>query len=268
MCNFAVNLPYKLQPNRPNRTLRWVVISPSRSLRQRIRARLPMQPGSRAPWFTMRVHIRKRSVQFKLLAPERSAYASQPYNRSPFFNTIATGACAATYPWLGSEHSADPHAFAPLFHPPRSPPQSPGVAVERLTRTPPQSPDTPSSVSKPKLKTEAPAKNGPPTAPVRPMPSTPTKGPTVAGKEIGRSVLNMNATLQLSLVRARAARTPIFVDASPLPTPARIVKTLSTGSRKRTSHPRYFAAHRTGFIFRRKVPVGQMMVWQLSPRPC
>ncbi|KAH9040844.1 hypothetical protein EDB84DRAFT_1576937 [Lactarius hengduanensis] len=214
--------------------------------------------------------------------PERSAYASQPYNRSPFFNTIATGACAATYPWLGSEHSADPHAFAPLFHPPRSPPQSPGVAVERLTRTPSQSPDTPSSVSqvssesgyvsasestrvKPKLKIEAQAKNGPPTAPVRPVPSTPTEGPTVAGKEIGRPVLNMNATLQLSLVRARAARTPIFVDAPPLPTPARIVKTLSPGS----AHPIlwYFAAHRTGFIFRRKVPVGQMVVWQPSPLP-
>ncbi|KAH9014920.1 hypothetical protein EDB85DRAFT_2157100 [Lactarius pseudohatsudake] len=231
-----------------------------------------MQPGSRAPWFTIRVHIRRARTLRLCVA------TLQPI---PIFNTIATGACAATYPWLGSEHSADPHAFAPLFHPPRSPPQSPGVAVERLTRTPPQSPDTPSSVSKvssesgyvsasestrvkPTLKIEAPSKNGPPTAPVRPVPSTPTKGPTVAGKEIGRLVLNMNATLQLSLVRARAARRPVFVDAPPLPTPARIVKTLSTGA-----HPIlwYFAAHRTGFIFRRKVPVGQMMVWQRSPLP-
>lgn len=27
----------------------------------------------------------------------------------------------------------------------------------------------------------------------------------------------------------------------------------------------YFATHRTGFIFKRKVPVGQMMTWQRSP---
>ncbi|KAH8994684.1 hypothetical protein EDB86DRAFT_3078047 [Lactarius hatsudake] len=60
--------------------------------------------------------------------PERPAYASQPlfnfaniienqqaiYHRPPFFNTIATGACAATHPWLGSEHSADPRSLAPL----------------------------------------------------------------------------------------------------------------------------------------------------------
>jgi hypothetical protein len=27
----------------------------------------------------------------------------------------------------------------------------------------------------------------------------------------------------------------------------------------------YFATHRTGFIFKRKVPVGQMMTWQRGP---
>ncbi|KAI9442649.1 MyTH4 domain-containing protein [Lactarius indigo] len=71
-----------------------------------------------------------------------------------------------------------------------------------------------------------------------------------------------------------APRTQIFVDVLPLPAPARTVKTLSTGA-----HPilpqdlasdiqqfvesecaqQYFATHRTGFIFKRKVPVGQMM---------
>lgn len=171
-------------------------------------------------------------------------------------------------PIPGSEASTPPtptHSHR-SFIPPRSPPQSLGVAVERLTRTPPQSPETPSSVSKvssesgyvsapestlvkPKLKIEARVKNGAPKAPVRPVPPTPTKGPTVAGKEIGRPVLNMgasrsimegrteqsepsvsaDATLQLSPVKARAARTPIFVDAPPLSVAARTVKTLSTG---------------------------------------
>ncbi|KAH9027338.1 hypothetical protein EDB85DRAFT_2276715 [Lactarius pseudohatsudake] len=220
------------------------------------------------------------------IAPTKKSPNAPPMRRNlttdPNFS-IPSRLAPALPPIPGSEASTPPtptHSHR-SFIPSRSPPQSLGVAVERLTRTPPQSPDTPSSVSKvssksgyvsasestrvkPKLKIEAPAKNGPPTAPVRPVPSTPTKGPTVAGKEIGRPVLNMNATLQLSLVRARAARTPIFVDAPPLPTPARIVKTLSTGA-----HPIlwYFAAHRTGFIFRRKVPVGQMMVWQPSPLP-
>ena len=53
----------------PNRTPHWAVVSQSRSLRRPIRAHLPVQPGkSRAPRFTIRVHIRKRAVgRFKLL---------------------------------------------------------------------------------------------------------------------------------------------------------------------------------------------------------
>jgi hypothetical protein len=56
--------------NRPNRTLHWAVVSQNRSLRQVIQPHLLVQPGkSRAPRFTIRVHIRKRAVgQFKLLA--------------------------------------------------------------------------------------------------------------------------------------------------------------------------------------------------------
>lgn len=38
-----------------------------------------------------------------------------------------------------------------------------------------------------------------------------------------------DATLKLSPVKARAARTPILVDAPSLPSSARTVKTLSTG---------------------------------------
>jgi hypothetical protein len=47
---------------------------------------------------------------------------------------------------------------------------------------------------KPRKRVEAPKKkNGIPAVPVRPVPSTPTKGPTFAGKEIGRPVINMGA---------------------------------------------------------------------------
>ena len=107
--------------------------------------------------------------------------------------------------------------------------------------------------------------------------------------------MSVDATQKLSPVRARAARTPIFVDAPPLPCSPRTVKTLSTGYAPRprdspfsselllrSAHPilpqdlasdiqqfvesefaqQYFATHRTGFIFKRKVPVGQMMTWQ------
>ncbi|KAI9442664.1 MyTH4 domain-containing protein [Lactarius indigo] len=215
--------------------------------------------------------------------PECSANASQSHLPTPIFQHQSRLAPALP-PIPGSEASTPPtptHSHR-SFIPPRSPPQSLGVAVERLTRTPPQSPDTPSSVSKvssesgyvsapestrvkPKLKIEAPVQNGASRAPMRPMPSTPTKGPTVAGKEIGRPVLNMNATLQLSPVKARAARTPIFVDAPPT-------------TRACSAHPilpqdlasdiqqfvesefaqQYFATHRTGFIFKRKVPRGPL----------
>ena len=187
------------------------------------------------------------------------------FTADPHYST-PTRLAPALPPIPGSEASAPPTPTPShrSFIPSRSPPQSLGVAVERLTRTPPQSPETPSSASKvssesgyvsapesvkPKLKFEVPVKNGAPTAPVRPVPPTPTKGPTVAGKEIGRPVLNMgasraimggrsersessvsvDATLQLSPVRARAARTPILIDAPPLSMSARTIKTLSTG---------------------------------------
>ena len=106
--------------------------------------------------------------------------------------------------------------------------------------------------------------------------------------------MSVDLTLKLSPVKARAARTPILVDLPALPGSARTVKTLSTGYVfcrllgfpfslltfvSRSAHPilpqdlasdiqqfvesefaqQYFATHRTGFIFKRKVPVGQMM---------
>ncbi|KAH9163943.1 MyTH4 domain-containing protein [Lactarius sanguifluus] len=310
----SFSLPYKLQPNRPNRTPRLVVVSKSFS------STTDQTPAPHAAGQQPRPVVRhprsyKKDVHGPVQAPGRlQSSASGPIapmkkslNAPPMRRNLTTDPHFSTPsrlapvlpPIPGSEGSTSPtptHSYR-SFIPPRSPPRSLGVAIERLTRTPPQSPDTPSNVSKvpsesgyvsapestrvkPKLKIEAPVKNGHPTAPVRAVPSTPTKGPTVAGREIGRPVLNMNATLQHSPVRARAARTPIFVDAPPLPAPARTVKTLCTGA-----HPilpqdlasdiqqfvesefaqRYFATHRTGFIFKRKVPVGQMMIWQRSP---
>ncbi|KAN0135437.1 hypothetical protein V8E53_006716 [Lactarius tabidus] len=231
---------------------------------------------------------------------KKSPNAPPPMRRNlttdPHFSTPARLAPALP-PIPGSEASSPPTPTPSQrsFIPSRTPPQSLGVAVERLTRTPPQSPDTTSSVSKvssesgyvsapesvkPKIRIEATVKNGTPPAPVRPIPATPTKSPTVAGKKISGPVLNIDATLQLSPVKARAMRTPILIDAPPLSVTARTVKTLSTGA-----HPilpqdlasdiqqfvesefaqQYFATHRTGFIFKRKVPVDQMMVWQRGP---
>ncbi|KAI0256424.1 hypothetical protein BJV78DRAFT_1273252 [Lactifluus subvellereus] len=213
--------------------------------------------------------------------------------------TTPTRLAPALPPIPGSEASAPPTPTPSYrsFVPPRSPPQSLGAAVERLARTPPHSPGTVSGVSKkssesgygsapesapvkPKVKIEAPEKGLAPRVAARPSLSTPTKRPTVAGKEIGRPVLNMHATLQLSPVKARSARAPILIEVPPLSTSARTIKTLSTGA-----HPilpqdlasdiqqfvesefaqQYFATHRTGFIFKRKVPVGQMMTWQRGP---
>jgi hypothetical protein len=127
----------------------------------------------------------------------------------PHFSTPARLAPALP-PIPGSEASSPPTPTPSQrsFIPSRTPPQSLGVAVERLTRTPPQSPDTTSSVSKvssesgyvsapdsvkPKIRIEATVKNGTPPAPVRPIPATPTKSPTVAGKKISGPVLNIGA---------------------------------------------------------------------------
>ncbi|KAI0288123.1 hypothetical protein BC826DRAFT_1107936 [Russula brevipes] len=219
--------------------------------------------------------------------PSRSPPAKKSSNAPPVRRNLtadshyspSTRLAPALPPIPGSEASAPPTPTPShrSFVPPRSPPQSLNAAVERLARTPSQSPGNVTNISK---KSSESGYNGVKTAPVRPIPPTPTKGPTIAGKEIGRPVLNMDATLKLSPVKARAARTPILVDAPPLSGSARTVKTLSTGA-----HPilpqdlasdiqqfvesefaqQYFATHRTGFIFKRKVPVGQMMTWQRSP---
>ncbi|KAF8482505.1 hypothetical protein DFH94DRAFT_367952 [Russula ochroleuca] len=225
--------------------------------------------------------------------PVRRNLTADPHYATP------TRLGPALPPIPGSEASAPPTP-TPSHHsliPSREPPQSLAAAVERITVTPSHSPGNVCGSSekssesgyvsgpesppvKPRKRAEAREKNGVPRMPVRPPPSPPTKGPTVAGKVIGRPVLNMDATLKLSPVKARAARSPILIDPSSLTGSARTVKTLSTGA-----HPilpqdlasdiqqfvesefaqQYFATHKTGFIFKRKVPVGQMMTWQRGP---
>ncbi|KAI0058032.1 hypothetical protein BV25DRAFT_1902420 [Artomyces pyxidatus] len=175
------------------------------------------------------------------------------------------------------------------YVPTRSPPQSLHAAVELLAQsqshTPPRSPVSPSIrkastesgyASQLEKEPEA-AKPERLPPPARPVPSTP-KGPRVGGREIGEPVLNTEATLNLSPVKSRAAGKPIRVDPppkTPIPT-----ATLSTGMYPILPHDlasdiqqfvesdfarQYFSTHKTGFIFRRKIPMAQMMTWQKGP---
>ncbi|KAJ3824642.1 hypothetical protein EV361DRAFT_949479 [Lentinula raphanica] len=99
---------------------------------------------------------------------------------------------------------------------------------------------------------------------------------TVAGKEISEPILNPAATMDLSPVKNRAAGKPIPVQpVVPLhPTPSSI---LSTGIYPTLPHDlasdilqfsesdyakQYFSTHRSGFIFKRRIPVAQLMTWQ------
>ncbi|KAK7472964.1 hypothetical protein VKT23_001068 [Stygiomarasmius scandens] len=121
-------------------------------------------------------------------------------------------------------------------------------------------------------------------SPSRPVPALPhdrnrnVSAPTVGGKEISAPILNHAATLEMSPVKNRAAGKPIPVEPQ-LPlhrTPT------STYSSTYPALPQdlasdilqfsesdyakqYFSTHRTGFIFRRRVPVDQMMAWQKPP---
>ncbi|KAH7920691.1 RhoGAP-domain-containing protein [Leucogyrophana mollusca] len=103
--------------------------------------------------------------------------------------------------------------------------------------------------------------------------------PTVAGKIISSPILNQEATLNMSPVKNRAAGKPIPINSRPNP-PHSPTATLASGTYPMLPHDlasdiqqfvesdfarQYFSTHRTGFIFRRKVPVAQMMTWQKAP---
>ncbi|KAI0074739.1 hypothetical protein K474DRAFT_1709623 [Panus rudis PR-1116 ss-1] len=117
-------------------------------------------------------------------------------------------------------------------------------------------------------------------------------GVSLKGKEISSPVLNAEATANLSPIKHRNAGQPILVSSPPPPPSAHYVPSelFKNAPPKRVSlntgvHPvlpddlasdilqfsesnfarQYFSTHRTGFIFKRRVPVSQMMTWQKAP---
>ncbi|KAI6121339.1 hypothetical protein F5141DRAFT_1186599 [Pisolithus sp. B1] len=104
--------------------------------------------------------------------------------------------------------------------------------------------------------------------------------PTVNGKVISGPVANQEATLSMSPVKNRGIGKPISIQPRSISQHAPTT-TLASGK----TYPvlpqdlasdiqqfvesdyakRYFSTHRTGFIFRRKIPVAQMMTWQKGP---
>ncbi|KAF8200735.1 hypothetical protein BJ912DRAFT_921356 [Pholiota molesta] len=125
-----------------------------------------------------------------------------------------------------------------------------------------------------------------PPSPSRPVPETPKHRPTVGGKGISGPILNPGrdnhtATLQMSPVKNRATGKPISVESSAgFLFPGASVATLTSGTYPILPHAlatdiqqfseshyarQYFSTHRTGFIFRRRVPVAQLMTWQKAP---
>ncbi|KIJ19117.1 hypothetical protein PAXINDRAFT_8468 [Paxillus involutus ATCC 200175] len=107
--------------------------------------------------------------------------------------------------------------------------------------------------------------------------------PMVNGKAISSPIPNEEATLNMSPIKNRAAGKPIAITASSRSPPVHHrapTATLASGTFPVLPHDlasdiqqfvesdyarQYFSTHRTGFIFRRKVPVAQMMTWQKAP---
>ncbi|KAK0212594.1 hypothetical protein DFS33DRAFT_1370164 [Desarmillaria ectypa] len=175
-------------------------------------------------------------------------------------------------------------------------PQSLNAAVEMLSSTsesshtsnqPSQTGTSSVQASPTTLDNFAAKQSGKRGAPSRPIPLPPGDSKTgrsppvrINGKEISGPILNTAATLEMSPVKNRATGKPILIQ-------PRVVSldvstaTLSYGE----SYPvlphdlvsdilqfaesdyakQYFSTHRTGFIFRRRIPVAQMMSWQKAP---
>ncbi|KAH6914216.1 hypothetical protein BKA70DRAFT_1142953 [Coprinopsis sp. MPI-PUGE-AT-0042] len=117
----------------------------------------------------------------------------------------------------------------------------------------------------------------------RPMASPLATGPTVGGKPISSPILNHAATLQMSPVKNRASSRPIAVvpkinighsDSIPSRTslssgshpvlPQDLVSDIQLFSESEYAK-QYFSTHRSGFIFKRKIPMEQLMTWQKAP---
>ncbi|PPQ77223.1 hypothetical protein CVT25_011069 [Psilocybe cyanescens] len=120
-----------------------------------------------------------------------------------------------------------------------------------------------------------------PPSPSRPIPEAPKHQPTVGGKGISGPILNHAATMQMSPVKNRSTSKPIIVEPSNRSLiPGASVATLQSGTFPILPHAlasdiqqfsesdyakQYFSTHRTGFIFKRRVPVAQLMTWQRLP---
>ncbi|KAL0956203.1 hypothetical protein HGRIS_002360 [Hohenbuehelia grisea] len=129
-----------------------------------------------------------------------------------------------------------------------------------------------------------------PPSPRRPIPAVPGSnglwpGKSVAGKIISSPMPNPEATLGMSPVKNRAAGKPIPVEPVIRSEPYLISAKTPNSTLVSRVYPalphdlasaiqqfsesdyakQYFSTHRTGFIFRRRVPVAQMMVWQKAP---
>lgn len=117
-------------------------------------------------------------------------------------------------------------------------------------------------------------------APTSPSSSKLSSPVTLGGKLIGKPIMNHVATMQMSPVKNRAAGKPIAVnpkmplDSSPSDAdsetgshpglPSELVSDIQQFSE--TDYAKqYFSTHRSGFIFKRKIPVEQLMKWQKAP---
>ncbi|KAH9940532.1 uncharacterized protein BXZ73DRAFT_42852 [Epithele typhae] len=122
-----------------------------------------------------------------------------------------------------------------------------------------------------------------PPTPTRPTPAAPQPRRSISnpvgirGKEIGNPVLNPGGFIYILQLVDRNGRTPIPItiyDKSPRS------PSLNTGKYPVLPHDlasdiqqfaesefaqHYFSTHRTGFIFKRKIPVAQLMTWQKGP---
>ncbi|KIK39188.1 hypothetical protein CY34DRAFT_808572 [Suillus luteus UH-Slu-Lm8-n1] len=186
------------------------------------------------------------------------------------------------------------------YVPHRSPiPQSLNAAVEMLSLSERRAasdtghglpPSSPPAMDKPRPSTSHPPKEK--VNEKREVPQTPklaasnsfwmarsaSTPPTVLGKAISSPVLNKEATKNMSAVKNPTGGKPIPIARQPThPAPT---TTLASGTYPVLPHDlasdiqqfvesdyarQYFSTHRTGFIFRRKVPVAQMMTWQKAP---
>ncbi|KAH9485197.1 Rho GTPase-activating protein 39 [Psilocybe cubensis] len=100
-----------------------------------------------------------------------------------------------------------------------------------------------------------------PPSPSRPIPGTPKYQPTVGGKGISSPILNHAATMQMSPEHPwqhynLGTTFPILPHAL-----ASDIQQFSESDYAK----QYFSTHRTGFIFKRRVPVAQLMTYQKLP---